>query len=180
MTPSRQRALIALRSFPSVAAAARSVGTTPQTLLRMAVVDDEVRAAYEECVHGVVLQRLEGERDAAKRQRAASAPRVSVRAAERRLARIFAVAGKNPSLARGALHKRLNREVRQEKAAAIEAAIDAVDDLISGKSDMAPIPQRVLDVFDRWCGNCKSHRIDDPCEVCNRKTLLVKGDGCSA
>ena len=35
----------------------------------------------------------------------------------------------------------------------------------------------VYDLFDRWCGNCKSERCGDPCEVCNRHTLDVsKGD----
>ncbi len=83
--------------------------------------------------------------------------------AERRKTR-FAV------VATAALHKRLNRERRQEKATEIEAAIDAVDDIIAGKNDVAVPPLRVLDVWDRWCANCKSHRVDDPCEVCARHT----------
>lgn len=177
MAVSRERALIALRSFPSVAAAARSIGTSSETLLRLTLGDDELSYAYEECVSGVVRQRQMEEHDAEARQKKAEAPRVTVRTAERRKARMFAAAGKNPQNAAAALHRRLNHERRQERAADIEAAIDAVDEIISGKRDIAVPTKKVLDVWDRWCANCKAHRIDDPCEVCNRKTLLVKGDG---
>lgn len=177
MTVSKQRALIALRSFPSVRAAAQSVRASPNTLLRMTLDDDELAKAYEECVYGIVRQRGEEERAAAKRARKAQIPRVSERAAERRKARIFAAVGRNPRIAAAALHKRLNHERRQEKTANIKAAIDAVDNIIAGKNDGPPPSLHVLDVWDRWCANCKAHRIDDPCEVCSRHTLLVKGDG---
>lgn len=170
---SRQRILIALRSFPSVAAAARSIGTTPERLLRATVSDPEVTGAYEECLHGVVRQRSEGERDAEKRQRDAEEPRVTERTARARQARWFAATGRDPRLAAGALHARLNREARETKAAAIRAAIVAVDAMLADKSSAPIPPKRVLDVFDRWCANCKAHRVDDPCEVCARHTLYL-------
>lgn len=142
----------------------------------MTLDNEEIAAAYEECVHGVVRQRGDGERDAAKRAKKALIPRVTERTAEKRKARLFAASGSDPRIAAAALHRRLNHERRQEKAADIEAAIDAVDALIRGEKDIPTPTKSVLDVFDRWCANCKSHRVDDPCEVCNRKTLVVKGD----
>lgn len=177
MTASRERALIALRSFPSVAAAARSMGTNPMALLRLTLGDDELSVAYEECLSGVIRQRQLEEQAAENRQKKAEKPRVTVRTAERRKARFLAAIGEDPRKAAAILHARLNREKRQEKAADIEAALDAVDEIIAGKRDLAIPTKKMLDVFDRWCANCKSHRVDDPCEVCNRKTLIVKGDG---
>jgi hypothetical protein len=144
--------------------------------MRLTLGDDELAEAYEECVYGVVRQRQEGERDAAKRAREAAKPRITERTAEKRKARLFAAIGKDPRIAAAALHKRLNYQKRQDRAADIEEAIDAVDAMIAQKIPMTP-SLRVLDVWDRWCANCKAHRVDDPCEVCNRHTLLVKGDG---
>lgn len=174
MRPSRQRALIALRSFSSVAAAARSLRCDPSTLMRMTIGDEELTEAYENCVYGVIRQRGEEERAATKRQRDAAKPRVSERTAERRKARLFAAAGKDPRLAAAALHKRLNHERRQEKAAAIEEAIDAVDEMIANRPVSKPPRLRLFEAFDRWCAHCKADRVDDPCEVCNRHTLEVR------
>ena len=172
MRPSEQRALIALRSFVSVAAAARSIKTTVQTLQRMALYDEEIRIAYQDCVSGVNLQRAEVTRAEARRAKEADVPKVTERTAEKRAARFFAASGKNPRLAAAALHKRLNHEKRETKRKALSEAISSLDDLIA-KRPVAPT-KAALDVFDRWCANCKSHRVDDPCEVCNRKTLQVK------
>lgn len=169
--PSRQRALIALRSFPSVSAAARSVGTTPSTLMRMTLNDTELLEAYEECVYGVIRQRRHEVQAAEKR--AQEKPRVSERTAERRMARLFAATGRDPRIVAAALHKRLNREHRQEKAANIKATLAALDELMRGRPSSPP-SQRVLDTWDRWCANCQAHRVDDPCEMCNRHTLEVK------
>lgn len=173
MKVSRARALIALRSYPNVASAARSIPTTPNTLLRMTLGDPEISKAYEECVHGILRDRHDEEVAAFKR--ANPPPRVTVRIAEKRKKRFFAAIGKNPALAVGALHKRLNHERRQEKVAALEAAIESIDQLQNHASEMTPISKNVLDLWDRWCANCKAHRVDDPCEVCRRHTLLVKG-----
>ncbi len=171
--PTKQRALIALRSFPSVAAAARSCSTSPPVLVRMTVGDDELTEAYENCVHGVIRQRGEEGRAAAKRQRDAEKPRITERTAEKRKARLFAAVGKDPRIAQAALHKRLNHEKRQEKAALIEEAIDAVDAMISERP-LPPTKRNVVHAFDRWCANCKEHRVDNPCEVCCRYTLEVR------
>lgn len=139
----------------------------------MAVGDDELTEAYENCVYGVVRQRGEEERAAAKRQRDAEKPRITERTAEIRKTRLFAAVGKNPAVARAALHKRLNHEKRQDKAALIEEAIDAVDAMIAERP-LPPTRRNVVHAFDRWCANCKEHRVDDPCEVCNRHTLEVR------
>lgn len=105
---SPQRALIALRTFPSVSAAARSIGCHHATLLRMTVGDSEIAEAYDECVNGLVAARQREEVDAAKRA-APEPPRVTVKAAESRKARFFAAVGADPKLAAGLLHARLNR-----------------------------------------------------------------------
>lgn len=173
MRPSKQRALIALRSFSSVAAAARSCKTSPPVLVRMTVGDDELTEAYENCVHGVIRQRGEEDRAAAKRQRDAAKPRVSERTAEKRKMRFFAAVGRDPRVAAAALHKRLNHEKRQEKAALIEEAIDAVDAMIAERP-LPPMRHNVVHAFDRWCANCKEHRVDNPCEVCCRYTVEVR------
>jgi hypothetical protein len=169
MKVSPQRALIALRSFPSVAAAARSISCKPGTLLRMTVDNEELAHAYSECVDGSVAAR-QREALAAERRAKPEPPRLTVRAAEKREARFFAAVGRNPHIAAAALHRRLNHEHRQEKAADIEAAIDAVDAVIADKP-LAFIPA-VNNVWDRWCAKCKEYRVDDPCEVCDRKTLV--------
>jgi hypothetical protein len=140
----------------------------------MTLGDPEMHDAYENCVHGVIRVRGEEERAAAKRERDAAKPRVTERTAERRKARLFAAAGKDPRIAKAALHKRLNRERRQEKAAAIEEAIDAVDDMIAKRPLSKPPTREVFEAFDRWCANCNADRCDDPCEVCNRHTLEVR------
>jgi hypothetical protein len=171
---SRQRALIALRSYPSVKAAARSIPTTPAALLRMTLGDPEVSRAYEECVSGVLRDRRDEE--VAARKRAQPPPLVTVRTAERRRARFFATVGKDPKLASAALHKRLNHERRQEKIADLKAALGCIDEIQGHAQAMKPIPKSVLDLWDRWCGHCKAHRLDDPCDVCHRHTLLVRGD----
>lgn len=172
MRPSEQRALIALRSFVSVTAAARSLRTTANTLQRMALEDEEIRIAYQDCVSGVNWQRDEVSRAEAKRAKKANTPRVTEQTAEKRAARLFFLSGRDPKLAAGALHSRLNREARATKRKALSEAISAMDNLIA-KRPVAPT-RAALDAFDRWCANCKSHRVDDPCEVCNRKTLQVK------
>lgn len=173
MRVSRQRALIALQSFESVSAAAKSLGVETVTLLRMTLKDQKLAEAYRDCVNGVVRKRESEKRKAEKREREAKKPRVTERTAERRKARFFAATGRDPRLAAASLHKRLNHERRQEKAADLEAAIDAVDALIEGRP-VVPT-KRVLDVFDRWCGRCKSERVDDPCEVCGMHTIQHKG-----
>jgi len=162
MSVSRERALIALRSFPSVAAAAKSIGCHTSTLLRLTVGDPEVMEAYDECVNGLVAARQREEVDAAKRA-APEPPRVTVRNAEKRKARIFAAAGGDPRIAAAALHARLNKEERETKRAAIEAAVAAVDAMAAN----APLTKPALavkDVWDRWCAKCQDWRIDDPCE----------------
>lgn len=169
--PSRQRALIALRSMDSVAKAARSIGCRPETLLRMAVGDDEMTEAYENCVHGVIRQRGEQERAEAKRQREANKP-IDERTVERRTARFFAKIGKDPRIAAASLHKRLNHERRQEKAALLEEALDAVEARAANRP-LKPPSRNLVEVFDRWCGRCKEHRVDDPCEMCGLHTLEV-------
>lgn len=166
---SKQRVLIALRSFESIAAAARSVRTGPYTLLRMALNDSEIGVAYKECIEGKIRRREAEKRAAEKREHDAKVPRITERAAEKRTARFFAAVGRDPKLAAGALHKRLNREARQERAADLEAAIDAIDDLIAGRPKVPTM--QVLSVIDRWCGRCQAERIDDPCEVCRCKTI---------
>lgn len=173
MSVSRQRALIALKSHPSVKAAARSIPCDPSTLLRLTVGDPELATAYENCVSGVIHQRGEEERAAAKREREAAKPRVTERAAEKRKARFFAATGRNPRMAAAALHKRLNHERRQEKMADLEAAIDACDQLLAGSKDVLPLP-RALKAWDRWCATCKTHVLENPCENCNRYTTEVK------
>lgn len=170
---SKQRALIALRSFPTLAAAARSVGVDPRILMRMAAADADVQAAYKFCLEGVVrAKQAEERREAERARKAAEPPVVTERVAERRKARFFAAVGADPKLAAAALHKRLNRERRQEKAAELEEAIDAVNELIAGRH-LVPT-KRVLDVIDRWCGRCQCERVDDPCEVCGCKTIQHK------
>lgn len=139
----------------------------------MAAWDSDIAKAYQACSSGIVAARHREERDAKKRERDAKAPRVSERTAERRKERFFAAVGKDPVLARAALHKRLNREKRQEKAAKLEEAIDAVDDMIKNRPLKIPTT-RQIDAFDRWCANCKEYRLDCPCEVCNRYTVEVK------
>lgn len=171
-SPSKQRALIALRSYESVAAAARSIGTTRDTLLRMAFNEPEVGVAYKECVEGKIRRREQEKRAAQKRQQEKEKPRITERTAERRTARLMAAAGRDPRVAAAALHKRLNREARQEKAADLEEAIEAIDELIAGRPKVPSL--RVLSVIDRWCGRCQAERIDDPCEVCNCKTIQHK------
>jgi len=141
----------------------------------MTLGDPEMHDAYENCVHGVIRVCGEEERAAAKRERDAAKPRViTERTAEKRKARLLAAAGKDPRIARAALYKRLNHERRQEKAAAIEEAIDAVDEMIAKRPMSKPTTLKVFDAFDRWCANCKADRCDDPCEVCNRHTLEVR------
>jgi hypothetical protein len=130
---------------------------------------DKIAAAYEECLLGMVRQRAAGERAAAERARETQISRVSERAVERREARFFAATGRDPCLAAAVLHKRLNRERRQEKAADIEDALESIDAIIAGKD--IPTPPAIVAVCDRWCANCKAHRVDDPCEVCARHTL---------
>lgn len=171
--PSKQRALIALRSFPSVTAAARSMRCGRDVLVRMTVGDEELTEAYENCLHGVIRQRGEEVRAAAKRQRDAATPRITERTAELRKQRVFAAAGGNPGIARAALHKRLNHEKRQEKAALLEEAIDAVDAMIAERP-LPPMRRNIVKAWDRWCANCKEHRVDNPCEVCCRYTVEVR------
>jgi len=171
MKPSLQRALIALRSFPSVKAAARSVGTRPETLLRMTLESDALAAAYEECLYGVVRQRAEGERDAKKREEEnTAASRVTVRAEEKRMTRVIAGHGGDPRFAAAAVHQRLNRERKQERAADLEAALNSIASILSGENDVVVPPARPDDGADRWCANCGDSRVDDPCEVCGRHT----------
>lgn len=170
--PSEQRVLIALRSFTSVAAAARSVGVSTDTLRRMALRDEEIRVAYQDCVSGVNLQRADVTRAEAKRAKEATIPKVTERTAENRMKRLFASTGRDPKLAAAALHRRLNREARETKRVALTEAVAAVDNLLAGRPTVPT--KATLDAFDRWCANCKAHRVDDPCEVCNRKTLEVK------
>ena len=177
MKPSRQRALIALRSFTSVAAAARSVGTNANTLLRMTVGDQELGRAYRECRDGVLRARQREEAAASGREKKVAESRITERAAERNQRRLFRLRGQDPAVAVAALHKRLNRERRQEKAADLKEALDRLDELQAEARTVKPVTKRTLDVWDRWCANCKEHRVDDPCEVCSRHTVLVKGDG---
>jgi len=160
-----------------VAAAARSIPTTPNTLLRLTLGDPELQTAYEQCVSGVLRDRRDQELAAKKQERKAAAPRVTERTAERRKARLFATIGKDPRIAAAALHKRLNHEKRQEKAADLEAALDSLAELQTTGKLTKPIAKETLDLWDRWCARCKAYRVDDPCEVCRCHTLLVKGDG---
>jgi hypothetical protein len=169
---SPQRALIALRSFPSVAAACRSIGCKPDRLLRMTLADPELATAYDECLHGLVAARQREEIEAAKRA-APPPPRITVRAAEKSKARFFAAIGRDPRLAAGALHARLNKEERETKRAIIEAAIAAVDSMAATSSLTKPVPS-VKEVWDRWCAKCQDWRIDDPCEQCGRHTREMR------
>lgn len=137
----------------------------------MTVYDSELAAAYEACVGGTVAARQREAADLERRARPAP-PRVTERAAEKRKARFFAAVGMNPRLAAGILHKRLNNEARQEKRAAIDAAINAIDARAADKP--IPLPPPVKAVWDRWCAKCKEYRIDDPCEACNRKTYEMR------
>ncbi len=139
----------------------------------MTVGDDEMTEAYENCIHGVIRARGEEERAAAKRQRDVEKPRISERTAELREARFFAAVGKDPRVAAAALHKRLNHEKRQEKAALIEGAIDAIDAMIAERP-LPPTRRNIVHAFDRWCAKCKEHRVNNPCEVCCRYTLEVR------
>lgn len=135
-----------------------------------------MQKAYEECVGGIIRDRRKEESAAAKRERKAMAV-VTERTVERRKSRFFAAIGKDPRVAAAALHKRLNHERRQEKAADIEEALDNLAEIQATARLAKPVAKSTLDLWDRWCGHCKSHRVDDPCEVCGRHTILVKGDG---
>lgn len=170
---SQQRALIALKSFPTVKAAARSVGVSTSVLTRMAARDPKLAKAYDDCVSGAARKRQQEEEAAAKRRKEAEKGNVSVRIAEKRKMRFFAAVGKDPRVAAAALHKRLNHEERQDKAAALEEAIDAVDAMIA-REPPKPITRKMVDVWDRWCRNCNEYRVDDPCEVCSRHTIEAK------
>lgn len=175
--PSRQRVLIALRSFATVAAASRSIGVSPSTILRMTVNDTELTKAYTECRDGIVASRARLSADAEKRKRDSEQRVLSVREVERRKARLFAAIGADPRIAAAAIHKRMNHEIRQSKMADLEDALESVEEVQRTGKISKPIKRSVVDVWDRWCGNCKEHRVDDPCEVCGRHTILVKGEG---
>lgn len=168
MPPSRQRALIALRSFTTVKAAARSCGTTPSVLRRLALADDHILAAYRACLNGVSLAHIEEER--LERVREANKVHPPVLVAERRLARWFAASGRDPRVAAAALHKRMNHEAWQTKLADVEDAIEALDTMAANRP-MGPVSRGMIDVFDRWCSHCQADRVDDPCEVCTRHTV---------
>lgn len=170
MALSRQRALIALRSFPSVRAAARSVGVAPITLTRFARTDGELREALEQCIRGIVRARASAEKAEEKQARKAEFPRDPVRAAECRKAIVLASYGRDPMLANGMLHARMNRQARQEKAADMEDALDGLAD-VHAAAKLARPPTAAHNPEDRWCLRCKTERADDPCEVCGRHTV---------
>ncbi len=170
MALSIQRVRIALSSFHTLRAAARSIGVKEETLTRFVAANPELSRAYQECVSGLARRRASEEKRITERAR--ERPRVTVRQAEKRKARFFAAIGRDPRIAAAALNKRLNHERRQDKAAALEEAIDAVDDLIAGRP-LRPIV-RAHHVIDRWCARCKSWRVDDPCDVCGMHTLEAR------
>ena len=174
MKVSRQRALIALKSHVSLKAAALSIPTTPEVLLRLTLDDPELTEAYKQCVDGTLRRRLKEEEALEKRAKASEVRPVSERTEEKRKMRFFAAVGRDPRVAAAALHARLNKQRKQDKAADLEEALDRLAELQSVGKVSKPISKAVLDVIDRWCGNCKEHRVDDPCEVCGRHTLLVK------
>lgn len=167
--PSRQRALIALRSYRTLKAAAKSAACDPSTLLRMTVGDEELTRAYEECVYGVLAQRKDAETEAAKRKKEEETPPNLVKLETRRLQRGIAANGGNPRIARAVLHKRLNHQRRQEKMADLEEAIDAVDSRIDNPIPTPPVVEDT--VVDRWCRRCRDYRVDDPCEECGCHTV---------
>jgi hypothetical protein len=168
---SRERALIALRSFPSIRAAARSIGCTGSTLLRMTVSDTELAEAYEACVGGTIAAR-QREEVAQERRAREPPPRITERQVERRKARFFAATGRDPRVAAAALHSRLNAEARETKRVAILQAIDAVEAMQMNKP--IPLPPVVKEVWDRWCARCQAYRVDDKCEVCGYRTQELR------
>lgn len=176
-TPSRQRALIALRSHRSVAAAARSCATTTQSLTRLTVGDNELTKAYQDCVSRKNLAREREAKDAGNRAKECVPKQITEEQVERYKRKLFYLSGKDPAIAVAALHRRLNRERRQDKAVDLEEAIENLDAVQQQAGVLKPIRKAVVDIWDRWCANCKQHRVDDPCEVCGRHTVLVKGEG---
>jgi len=179
MSLSKQRALMALRSFRTLAAAARSCSVYPSTLVRMAATDPEVSKAYQDCVGRKNAAISREQTDAVRREKKAEQRPISDSAAERNQRRLFFLSGKDPAVAVAALHGRLNRERRQDKMADLEDAIESIEAIVSNRPLSKPVRKSVTDIWDRWCGKCQAHRVDDPCEVCNRHTMIVKGDGCT-
>lgn len=177
MAPSKSRALIALKSHNSPAKAARSCSTTTGTLTRMAAGDPEISKAYQDCVGRKNLARDRYTKDAESRAKDLAPKQITEAQAERYKKRLFFLTGRDPAVAAAALHKRLNNERRQDKAVDLEEALESLESIQSQSSVLKPIRKAIVDIWDRWCAKCKQHVVDDPCELCGRHTILVKGDG---
>ena len=167
--PSRQRALMALRSFRSIAAAARSCRTTARTLFRMTLDDEDVREAYEVCAY-----RAKGFREfknARIKSIVMGGTTTQISDDELKIANRFVDAGMDPSHAAGTLHKRINDNQRKERDEAKRDAVANIDAMAAEPMPNAPTAE--LHTSDRWCTNCMLDRCDDPCEVCSRHTIEV-------
>lgn len=162
MKPSRQRVLIALRSFKTVAAAERSMNLYKGYIRkRLTAGDDEIREAADSCGNRRGLE--------ATRQSEGNGIGGIIYKEQRRMSELCRVRGTDRRLIKASFHKRINENSKQEKAKATEAAVSTIDAMIA-KPTAAPLASRLMD-DDRWCMNCKTERCDDPCEVCDRHTL---------
>ena len=162
--PSKQRVLIALRSFRSVAAAARSMRCNQEMLSRMISEDDDLADAKRK------MDRVDVGALRVLHQR--NPGRHEVRASDEKKAkkRGYQI-GRNPVSAVALMHKRINDRERRERFATRKAAIDSVDAMMSTPTSAPQVATH--DTPDRYCNNCETERCDDPCEVCCCHTVEV-------
>lgn len=164
---SKQRARIALRSFPTLAAAAASVGCGPRVLARMRDTDPELRKAFE----------ARGGRNVAVSQLdEVPVPTAITEYEVRRRIRMRAGiafeqggSGPPPIVAIARMHFRQETAKRAAKRRAVD------DALLRESAAVVPAAPRAMSIAaDRWCACCRTHVTEDPCENCNRKTREVE------
>ena len=163
--PSKQRALIALRSFYSVAAAARSMRYNPDGLRRMISKDPDLKAAHDK-MSKVVTSDLVGFPG-----RATDGPIGFAAKEEKRAKKKAYLSGRSQASAAAIMHKRKNDSERRERFAKRKAGIDSVDAMMVGPTSDPQVATH--DTPDRYCNNCETERCDDPCEVCCCHTVEV-------
>lgn len=162
--PSKQRALIALRSFPSIAAAARSIGckiTELRTAAGQEACDAAVARARQSRIEAKLPAPIPDVPDAVTDREFEESRSQKIRRTS--WVKYGNGVGKSAS---AEFHRRLNTVKRLQKQSDIDTALSKL-----ALMHAAPLARpEVTAVGEYYCRFCKTDVAHDPCENCDRKT----------